>query len=148
MNTEQHIWSRLKTRIFKALDQADVGVQVNLAEVVDMKKLRRSISPLFTEGESWDNPSSFHIVHHIPCKFFNLKDPMEQLMCFCVRNLRAVSPRESVKLESRPELPEDHEEHSRALREYCKKAAATLPYTGHYYHPADVGALSTPPGGV
>lgn len=45
----------------------------------------------FADDMSWENYGTWHIDHIIPCSFFNLSDPNQQIMCFNYRNLQPLS---------------------------------------------------------
>lgn len=94
---KENVNFRLAIRIHSRLNFALKGTQKDRAnhkteELIGctISFYRAHIESQFTEGMSWDNwtYSGWHLEHIIPCKAFNLKDPIQKMACFNWRNMR------------------------------------------------------------
>jgi hypothetical protein len=71
--------------------------------------LRRHIESQWSSWMNWDNyGKSWCIDHIVPCKAFNLKDPVQQLICFNWQNLRPLSVKKNGEKSDSITLPQLH----------------------------------------
>jgi hypothetical protein len=66
---------------------------------------RNHIESQFIKGMSWDNYGEWHIDHKIPCKAFDLKDPIQQRQCFHYSNLQPLWAEDNLKKSAKIEKP-------------------------------------------
>jgi hypothetical protein len=80
----------LRSRLRNALEgkkKSDRAVNLVGCSLEDLKS---HLESTFQEGMSWDNQGEWHIDHKIPCRAFDLEDPLEQKACFHYKNLQAL----------------------------------------------------------
>ena len=51
----------------------------------------------FDENMTWDNYGEWHIDHIVPCNYFELSHPVNQLRCFNYRNLQPLWSRDNIQ---------------------------------------------------
>ena len=74
----------------------------------ELSFLKKHIESKFTEKMTWNNHGEWHIDHIIPCSSFDLRNPIEQKICFNWRNLQPMWATENLEKSNKynPKLKE------------------------------------------
>ena len=109
-------WFKIRTRlagnIREALKRQSANKSTRTAKLLgaDILTVRNYLESKFIPGMNWSNMGrgGWHIDHIIPCRAFDLTNPVEQKQCFHFTNLQplweADNIRKSDKVLMQPEL--------------------------------------------
>lgn len=92
---------KLRSRIKQALLYYQATKCCKTEELLgcNINEFRIYLESLFTEGMSWKNYGrhGWHIDHIIPCKYYQLSDPIEQRQCFHFTNCQPMWEKENLQ---------------------------------------------------
>lgn len=77
------------------------GLQKNSSTVkligCSLMKLRNHMEKQFDDYMTWENRSKWHVDHRVPCKAFDLSNPLHQRVCFWYKNLQPLYAKYNLK---------------------------------------------------
>lgn len=73
------------------------------------QKLLCHIEQQFTENMTWRQYHLLHLDHRVPCKAFDLSDPLEQRVCFWYKNLQPLWAKDNMSKGSKYKEQHKHE---------------------------------------
>jgi hypothetical protein len=100
----ERLRARIKTASRKAGATKSAGTMIlSGCSAVD---LRKWLEMQFVEGMNWENRSTWHIDHVIPCSAFNLSDSEQQAVAFHYTNLRPVWSTQNLQKSDKVPVPQ------------------------------------------
>jgi hypothetical protein len=100
----ERLRARIKTASRKAGATKSAGTMIlSGCSAVD---LRKWLEMQFVEGMNWENRSTWHIDHVIPCSAFNLSDSQQQAVAFHYTNLRPVWSTQNLQKSDKVPVPQ------------------------------------------
>lgn len=97
LNINYKLKNNLRERVRKALFGKNKSKSTSKLLGANIMSIRSYIENKFKPGMTWENYGKWEIDHILPCAYFNLENPEEQLKCFHYTNLQPLWAEENRK---------------------------------------------------
>ena len=93
------VTKRLRMRMAKMLSACGAKREASCLALIGCtpEEFLRHIEAQFVPGMSWENRGQWHLDHKLPCSYFDLTDPAQQLLCFNYTNVRPLWVAENLR---------------------------------------------------
>lgn len=88
-----------RRRILNALENQGLRKNSLTKKLIgcSFSKLRHYLEKQFDDYMTWENRGKWHVDHRVPCKAFDLSNPLEQRVCFWYKNLQPMWAKDNLE---------------------------------------------------